>query len=105
MGQIAKVDVSKEELCAIGHKIKLTRVQKQITQTDLAAALGISKAHLSNIETGKTIVNLENLYKISKALNCKITSFLEDEKPLEQPTDNIKLEDIVKALRLIKGIE
>ena len=105
MGQIAKVDVSKEELCAIGHKIKLTRVQKQITHTDLAAALGISNAHLSNIETGKTIVTLENLYKISKALNCKITSFLEDEKPLEQPTDNIKLEDIVKALRLIKGFE
>lgn len=105
MGQIAKVEVSKEELCAIGHKIKLTRVQKQITQTDLAGALGISKAHLSNIETGKTVVTLENLYKISKALDCKITTFLEDESPKERDNDSIKLEDIVKALRLIKGIE
>lgn len=105
MGQIAKVEVSKEELCLIGHKIKLTRVQKQITQTELAAALGISKAHLSNIETGKTVVTLENLYKISKALDCKITTFLEDEAPKEKDTENIKLEDIVKALRLIKGIE
>lgn len=105
MGQIAKVEVSKEELCAIGHKIKLTRVQKQITQTDLAGALGISKAHLSNIETGKTVVTLENLYKISKALDCKVTAFLEDEVSKEKNTDNIKLEDIVKALRLIKGIE
>lgn len=105
MGQIAKVEVSKGELCAIGHKIKLTRVQKQITQTDLAGALGISKAHLSNIETGKTVVTLENLYKISKALDCKITTFLEDEGPKEKDNDGIKLEDIVKALRLIKGIE
>lgn len=105
MGQIAKVKVSKEELCAIGHKIKLTRVQKQITQTDLAGALGISKAHLSNIETGKTVVTLENLYKISKALDCKVTTFLDDENPKEKGNDNIRLEDIVKALRLIKGIE
>ena len=32
MIQKEKVEVSKDELCAIGHKIKLTRVQKQITQ-------------------------------------------------------------------------
>lgn len=105
MEQIAKVDVSREELYAIGHKIKLIRVQKQITQTDLAVALGISKAHLSNIETGKTVVTLENLYKISMALNCKITTLLEEENHKEADTGNIKLEDIIKALRLIKGIE
>lgn len=105
MIQKEKVEVSKDELCAIGHKIKLTRVQKQITQTDLAAALGISKAHLSNIETGKTVVTLENLYKTSKALDCKITTFLEDDTQKSRETEDIKLEDIVKALRLIKGIE
>lgn len=105
MGQITKVNVSRDELCVIGHKIKLARVEKQITQTDLANALGISKAHLSNIETGKTIVTLENLYKISKALNCNITALLEEETQRESNTGNIKLEEIIRALRLIKGIE
>lgn len=39
----------------IGETIKIKRIQKRITQTDLAKKLEISQTHLSNAENGRVI--------------------------------------------------
>ena len=87
----------------VGYRIKLVRLRKNMTQTELAEAIGISKAHISNIENGKTIVTMENLFLIKKALDCKFVDLLEDEKKADKSSGKISLEEVVLALSLLKN--
>ena len=41
---------------AIGKRVKIARIKADMAQDDLANQVGISAAHMSNIETGKTRV-------------------------------------------------
>ncbi len=67
-----------EKLERIGKKIKLTRIAKGIRQYDAAKALGISQAHLSNIERGRNSFTLETLFKLSELLECPVGEFFRD---------------------------
>lgn len=57
---------------AIGKRIKSFRLQLGMTQQDLAAAAGITKANVCNIEAGKYSVGLDVLNKIANALGVKV---------------------------------
>ena len=103
MEKLAVVEIDREELCRVGYRIKLVRLRKNMTQTELADAIGISKAHISNIENGKTIVTMENLFLIKKALGCDFMELLSDEKQEEKHDNKISMEDRVLALGLLKN--
>lgn len=103
MEKLAVVEIDREELCRVGYRIKLVRLRKNMTQTELADAIGISKAHISNIENGKTIVTMENLFLIKKALGCDFMELLSDDKQEEKQDNKISMEDLVLALGLLKN--
>ena len=42
----------------IGQNIKIMRIRKGVTQSELAKKLGISQTHMSNLEHGRVSVNL-----------------------------------------------
>lgn len=54
----------------IGKRIKQARLNRDLTQEKLAEMIGISIAHMSNIETANTHLSLKILLKIANALNC-----------------------------------
>ena len=103
MKKLAVVEVDRNELCRVGYRIKLVRLRKSITQTELAEAIGISKAHISNIENGKTIVTMENLFLIKKALGCTFLELLSDKEKSEENESTISFEEVVLALSLLKN--
>ena len=85
----------KEEL---GKKIKRMRVNRGLTQEQLAEAVDVSQRTLSGIEIGENFVTAETLDKILKALNTTseelfATSHLKDEQEL--------IKEIEKNLRTI----
>ena len=43
---------------AIGKRIKIQRIQREMTQEKLAELTGLSNPHISNVETGSTQVSL-----------------------------------------------
>lgn len=53
----------------IGHRIKLIRQVKQVSQLELARAIGIDNSRLSLIENGYVKPTSEQLDKIKAALN------------------------------------
>lgn len=53
----------------IGETIKIKRIQKRITQTNLAKKLKISQTHLSNAENGRVMLSLKALLKLRYILN------------------------------------
>ena len=53
-------------------RIKEARKAAGMKQRELAKALGVSVAYISRMERGETPTNLQNLEKISEALNAPI---------------------------------
>ncbi len=58
-------------------KIKLARVEMDMTQTDLAQATDILQKSISRYETGQSLPTLETLEKIAKVLKKPFGYFLD----------------------------
>lgn len=56
----------------LGEKIRTIRLQRKMTQNDLAIACDFEKASMSRIESGRANPTVRTLNKISKALEIKI---------------------------------
>ncbi|NHM28885.1 helix-turn-helix transcriptional regulator [Desulfofundulus sp. TPOSR] len=56
----------------------MLRQKSKLTQAELAAKLGISQAEVSRMERGRTAVTVQDLYKISSALDVPVTALLDE---------------------------
>lgn len=63
----------------IGSKVRKIRLQQGLTLQDVANACKCSKALLSKIENNKVVPALATLSKISKALNVKVSTLMEND--------------------------
>lgn len=62
----------------LGKKIKLARVEMDMTQADLAEAAGIMQKSISRYESGISLPSLETLEKIVKKLKKTFGYFLDE---------------------------
>lgn len=83
----------------VGMRIKLMRVSKQLPQNEVARRVGISQAHLSNIESGHSTITLDKLFKLRDVLGCKLKDFFVDLDGEESSQENLfSLEELSTAL-------
>lgn len=61
-----------DERKRIGGEIAAIRKARGMTQQDLAAKVGMERAHIARIELGKYSVGLDTLSAIAKSLGKKI---------------------------------
>ena len=59
----------------IGKRIKQARIERKISQEELAEKLNFSISFLSRLETGRSQINLKRLIQVSKILDVT-TDFL-----------------------------
>lgn len=52
----------------IGLQIRIARVENELSAADLARKVGISRSHLSEIESGKKNPSISTLNKLCEAL-------------------------------------
>lgn len=69
-------DDRKPKLGGLGAVIKELRVQKDVTQEQLAAALGVRQSTISMIETGDNSPSLELLLGIARELGATLDSIV-----------------------------
>ena len=94
-----------ERLERIGKRIKLIRIAKGFHQYDVAQAMGISQAHLSNIERGRNSTTLELLFKLSDLLECPLSDFFVDvDKKKKQNELDLSDEQLRMMLLMVKNI-
>ena len=86
----------------VGKRIKLLRCDSGMQQVELAEKIGVSQSLLSNIESGRCSVTLENLIKIHEALGCPMRSFFVDIDGDEFGADMFSLQELVQALVALK---
>lgn len=89
----------------IGSCIKKMRMQKGISQIELAKAIGVSQTHMSNIENGNTGISLWTAVKISRILDCSIEQFADEERFNSEKKIRSKhlidIADLAEALKFI----
>ena len=61
----------------LGDNIRRIRLAKDMTQGDLCRKLGLDRAYMSNVESGKKNPTLSTIEKIAKALAVKAKDLLE----------------------------
>lgn len=68
---------SKQQLSkSIGLTIKHKRIQKGISQEELADRAGLYRTYVGHIEVGKYTLSVYTLYKLCKALKLKSSDLL-----------------------------
>ena len=104
-----------ENFKLLGRRVKFMRMDKGLSQTKMAEMLGLSQTNLSNMESGRTTITTQNLFKMKGILNCKMADFFVDFDSEAENVSNLKeegsakqaieLEDAVQILRLLKAVE
>ena len=59
----------------LGRKLKALRLERGLTQENVAFKVDISRDHLSNIELGKHPVNIKTLYKLAQFFEVDMKYF------------------------------
>lgn len=54
----------------VGANVRQRREALGLLQTDLAAAIGVSRATIANLEAGKQDIPISRLYGLAAALRC-----------------------------------
>jgi transcriptional regulator with XRE-family HTH domain len=62
----------------LGKKIKLARVEKDMSQSNLAHAADIDSSHIGKIERGELNITVVTLFRLAQALGCSPTILLPD---------------------------
>lgn len=92
----------------IGNAIKLCRVQRKLSQGDLATLAGISVSYLSLIERDKRDPNFSTIERIAKALDVplSILVFLAmDRVELKEMSKELAEKLAYTSLSLVKALD
>ncbi|HWK56533.1 MAG TPA: helix-turn-helix transcriptional regulator [Parapedobacter sp.] len=73
-----KFDSYKSE---VGVRIRKLRYARNMTQSELAKAIGRSQPSINQIESGKVFPEGETLYRLGKALKTPVNQFFPDTVP------------------------
>ena len=80
---------------SIGQKVKAIRLNRGITQEQLAEAAGVGVTHISHLETGSGTVSLKVFLAIFNYLNCSADEILCKEITTARPIVDNWLVDLV----------
>jgi transcriptional regulator with XRE-family HTH domain len=59
-----------------GKRVRAIRLKKEMTQTDLAEKLRVSRNYISRIETGVENMSLKNIEKLARVLGVRPDTLL-----------------------------
>ena len=100
------------ELENYGTKIKDLRVQNNLTQNQVAEALGVTPGYISNVENNRTAMSLRILTYYARLVGCSLDSLVGELEPdysetaLDRELYNSIIElDVKTKEKLLKTIE
>lgn len=106
VGGMGDVMIS-EKAMLVGNRIKMMRLAKGLRQKHVADMLTISQSNMSNIESGRSGVNIEHLFTLQEIFACSMNDFFVDiEKSADKSSNKgYTVEDLFKIVAKLKGYE
>ena len=87
---------SNSELKQIGQRIRAARTAQNLTQADLAFAIEVSDPYISDIELGKTKMNILTFCRIVETLKMSADSILRPNVPVVNQIYQQEFADLLK---------
>ena len=75
---MARTNRSLRPTMAVGQRIRRYRLERRITQTELARQIGIQQSDLSRMEKGEYRVSLDVLFRLLQVLEMSLGEFFGD---------------------------
>ncbi|WP_143884785.1 helix-turn-helix domain-containing protein [Chryseobacterium binzhouense] len=75
---VKDLDLDLKKLKKIGNRLKKIRLQKNLTQKDLAFLIDVEISQITRIERGIINTSILNIIKISEALEIPLSDFFKD---------------------------
>jgi transcriptional regulator with XRE-family HTH domain len=90
-----------------GEALRLVRSFHDMNQSELAAALGISRSYLSEVESEKKTPSLELLQKYASQFDLPLSALIFFSEQIDEPVRDRKMRDLLagKAISLLQWIE
>lgn len=88
----------------VGHRIREARQAINMTQDELATLTKYTRTSISNIETGKQVLTVSNLYKIAAALGVDARDLLPESDEVGIPTSE-NARELLKIQRQILKLQ
>jgi len=66
----------KDDATRLGNNLKQIRIEKDITQIEIAKRLNVDRSFISNIENGKNNPTLSTITSLAKVLDISINELL-----------------------------
>ena len=83
----------------IGENVKRQRVKVDMTQAQLADAVGVLRTSIANIEAGRQKLPLHLLYKLCIELGVEVVDILPRNMAISQPTTtSINIDGLMKEV-------
>ena len=70
--------MKREVLIKFGKKVRSERDKLNFSQEELASRAGVHRTYIGMIERAEKNITLENIEKVAKALNLKLSDFFRD---------------------------
>jgi transcriptional regulator with XRE-family HTH domain len=83
----------------VGQKIRQIRKSRHLTQSDLAARIGVTQSDLSRMENGEYKVGLDTLFRILQVFEISMSQFFGEPAPAEAPPSAPAFSDEPELLR------
>ena len=86
----------------VGKRIKVLRMEKGLSQEDLALKSNLDRTYITYVENARKNVTIETLYKITQALDISLSDFFNikassDKEIIKKVELNLSLDDLVKG--------
>ena len=88
-------DNSRIDMCELGSRIRQARLERNMSQIDLAEACGISVPYVSDIERGKKCFSVDILLRLAQALQVSTDWLLRLDIPQTQYTYSSEAADML----------
>jgi transcriptional regulator with XRE-family HTH domain len=62
----------------VGRNVKRLRIAADLSQAELAERMGVDRAYVSGLETGRRNPTVVTLWHLAKALGVKLRSFFDE---------------------------
>ena len=93
---MSSVKVKYRQPLLVGDRIRTLRKDRNLTQAELAASIGIQQSDLCRMENGEYKVSLETLFKILSIFQINIAEFFHEDAP---PSISEKDVDFLREFR------
>lgn len=87
----------------LGHRIRLRRVEQQMSQAELGDALGVSFQQVQKYEKGVNRVGAARLVTIAKVLDVPMSFFYGEDNAKQRDVESLLFLDSSFSLRLLRA--